>query len=188
MADRFADWVVTLDGVCGAQVRVYLTCWESQIDEELDAIGEHRRVVEVEFDGLVKEIGNGEGCNPQEGRTALRRCAHAPVRHGLMPCRYRPVDGYLGEDRGQDARSGSLLPLKQQLVNADGDVVPRSEVVTGYAVADRYVPLDASEKPSETDGDGSVVLTACVAHVPAEYVLSTALCWPLDDSSDDTYA
>ena len=55
MADRYADWVVTVDDEpLGAQVRVYLTCWESQIDEELDAIGEHRRVLEVEFDGLVK--------------------------------------------------------------------------------------------------------------------------------------
>lgn len=61
MSDRYADWVITLDGPDDGVHTVNLTCYESQLDEKITELLEVGgsssgcRLVDVpQFDGLVR--------------------------------------------------------------------------------------------------------------------------------------
>ncbi len=82
-----------------------------------------------------------------------------------------------------------LTPLAQQLVNAEGEVVARSNAVKGYAYDDRFIVLDPSEVPT-VDGDGTIDLVANIeaADLPSEWIDKTYIAWPSNTTHDTAYA
>ncbi len=83
----------------------------------------------------------------------------------------------------------TLTPLKQQLVNSEGNVVSRDSLVKGYEHDGGYVVLDANEVP-KLDGNDVIELVAAVdtAEIPSEWIARTNLAWPQDSTEDEGYA
>lgn len=125
-----------------------------------------------------------------EKSVPLRAASTRTLKLGLLSCKVGTGPAYDDAARvsGKMLDPDDLRPVKQRWLTEAGEIIERSQCVTGYEYGDSFVVLDKDEKPDEVDGDGSIALTHCVESIPPELVTKTAFIWPAEKTSDDAYA